>query len=336
MLQIASIYTIFPFSLLIDVNNAIISFWHNTLGFSWGASIIGLTATIRLVILPLTFKQVRSMQAMQRLQPELKKLQERYKDDKKRQQEEMMKFYREHQVNPFGSCLPLVLQLPFFFSLYGLQQSAHFKHEVCPNGVHSACPGGQFLFIDNILLPATGAALVALLVLYVATQLGSSIVSATSIQDKNQRRLMFVFPFIFVPIVIRFQAGLLVYWITTNLWTVGQQLVIKRFFPPPAPVAAGAPGAAQPAPAAAVAGSSEGGTWGRIMTALQGQSASSDGSSTKPATKTKADARKAPPAQKASGKAGSSSSRNGSANGGGQKAPPPSPRKRKKRSGRRR
>src|SRR5918911_481526 len=88
---------------LIDVNDAIVKFWHDT---------------VRLAILPLTFKQVRSMQGLQRLQPEMKKIQERYKDDKKRQQEEVWKLYQEHQVNPFGSCLPLLLQLPFFFALY--------------------------------------------------------------------------------------------------------------------------------------------------------------------------------------------------------------------------
>ena len=103
---------------LIDVNDAIVKFWHNTLGLGWGLSIIGLTVVVRLAILPLTFKQVRSMQGLQKLQPEMKKLQERYKEDKKRQQEEMMKLYQEHEINPLGSCLPLVLQLPFFFALY--------------------------------------------------------------------------------------------------------------------------------------------------------------------------------------------------------------------------
>src|SRR2546430_17540301 len=103
---------------LIDVNDAIVKFWHDTMGLGWGLSITGRTVVVGLAILPLTFKQVRSMQGLQKLQPEMKKLQERYKEDKKRQQEEMMKLYQEHQINPLGSCLPLVLQLPFFFSLY--------------------------------------------------------------------------------------------------------------------------------------------------------------------------------------------------------------------------
>src|SRR5919206_2897182 len=103
---------------LIDVNDAIVKFWHDSVGLGWGLSIIGLTMVVRLLILPLTFKQVRSMQGLQKLQPEMKKIQERYKEDKKLQQQKMMELYQEHQINPLGSCLPLLLQLPFFFSLY--------------------------------------------------------------------------------------------------------------------------------------------------------------------------------------------------------------------------
>ncbi|GAC1321831.1 MAG: hypothetical protein NVSMB25_16120 [Thermoleophilaceae bacterium] len=214
---------------LLDVNEAILKFWHTTVGLSWGASIIGLTVVIRLAILPLSYKQIRSMQAMQRLQPQMKKLQERYKDDKARQREELMKFYRDHSVNPLGSCLPLVFQLPFFFSLFYLQRSQHFKNEV--RG------GEKFFFIPDITKPLTHHAgvLAVMIVLYVGSQLASSLVSASSIQDKNQRRLMLALPIFFVFFVIRFPAGLLVYWITTNVWTVGQQLAVKRFLPAPPP-----------------------------------------------------------------------------------------------------
>src|SRR5437868_12100343 len=114
---------------LIDVNDAIVKFWHNTLGLGWGLSIIGLTVVVRLAILPLTFKQVRSMQALQQLQPEIKKLQERYKDDKQRMQQEMMDFYKENQVNPLGSCLPLLLQFPFFMGLFYTLRSSEFRTE---------------------------------------------------------------------------------------------------------------------------------------------------------------------------------------------------------------
>src|SRR5687768_10366956 len=115
---------------LIDVAHEILKFWHDSVGLSWGGAIIGLTVVVRAAILPLTFRQVRSMQALQRLAPEMKRIQERYKDDKQRQQQEMMKFYQEHGVNPLGSCLPLVLQLPFFFSLFYLLRSSTFKADI--------------------------------------------------------------------------------------------------------------------------------------------------------------------------------------------------------------
>jgi YidC/Oxa1 family membrane protein insertase len=277
---------------LVDVNDAILKFWHNDVGFSWGASIIGLTIVVRAAILPLTFRQVRSMQALQRLQPEMKRIQERYKDDKQRQQQEMMKFYQVHGVNPLASCLPLVLQLPFFFSLFYLLRSSTFKADIA--GEES------FLFIPNLAKPLTGhpAALAVMIVLYVGTQLASSLLTAMS-ADPNQRRLMLALPFVFVIFVFRFQAGLLVYWVTTNVWTIGQQLAIKRFLPPPEPLPEGA-----------------------VAVAKGGGSGGDGGAPTKRAPKPKPDA----PAAANSGGDG-----NGAA-----KAPPPSPRKKKKRSGRRR
>src|SRR3954454_4068815 len=219
---------------LIDINEAILGFWHDTVGFGWGASIIGLTIVVRVAILPLTFKQVRSMQALQRLQPEMKKIQARYKDDKQRQQQAMMEFYKEHEVNPLGSCLPLILQFPFFIGLYQTLRSTPFHNEVRPHG--------QFLFIPDVTKPLTGhtVELVVMIVIYVGTQLLSSYVSSFNVQDKNQKRLLFLFPFLFVPVVINFEAGLLVYWITTNTWTIGQQLFVRRFLPPPEPAVAAA------------------------------------------------------------------------------------------------
>src|SRR3954466_3240660 len=217
---------------LIDVNEAVLHFFHNKVGFGWGLSIIFLTIAIRLLILPLTFKQVRSMQEMQRFSPEIQKLRERYKDDKQRQNEELMKLYKEHGFNPLGSCLPLVLQLPFFFSLYQtLKSGGGISKEIAASG-HTG-----FLFIPDLTKPLTHdtPALIAMIVLYVGSQLGSSYVSSLNVQDKNQRRLLFIFPFVFVPVVINFPAGLLVYWITTNFFTIAQQLAIRKFLPKPDP-----------------------------------------------------------------------------------------------------
>src|SRR3954452_6834380 len=126
---------------LIDLNEGILKFWHNTVGLGWGASIIGLTLVIRLAILPLTYKQVRSMQDMQRFSPEIQRIRERYKEDKQRQNEELMKLYQEHGFNPLGSCLPLILQIPFLFGLYQTLRSSTFQDRV------HATTGGHFLII---------------------------------------------------------------------------------------------------------------------------------------------------------------------------------------------
>src|SRR5919198_4543573 len=144
---------------LIDVNDAILKFWHDDVGLSWGAAIIGLTVVVRLAIFPLTYRQVRSMQGLQRLQPEIKKLQERYKDDKQRLNQEMMRFYQEHKVNPLGSCLPLILQLPFFIALFYMLRS-DLRIDICGQKKHPCevvAPGSaKFLFIPDITNRATG------------------------------------------------------------------------------------------------------------------------------------------------------------------------------------
>ncbi len=290
---------------LIDVADVILRFWHDTVGLGWGLSIVMLTVVVRIVILPLTYKGVKGMQNMQRLAPEMKKLQERYKDDKQRLNEEMMKFYQEHGFNPASSCLPLLLQIPFFISLFYLLRGDQFQQDI--RGEES------FLFITNLAQPETGVVLVVLMLLYVATQLAASLVTAVS-ADRNQRLLVLVLPIVFVPILISFESGLLVYWITTNVWTFGQQLAVKKFLPAPEPLSLGdgdgkrSSGARTPtakhAGAAAATADGDGGRKPRSLLAAVGVSGGED-----------ADGDDASDARR---------------------APPPSPRKKKKRSGRRR
>src|SRR5215212_9265867 len=284
---------------LIDACQWILEFWHDLVGGSWGWAIILLTFTVRLAILPLTFKGVKSMQRLQTLQPEIKKLQERYKDDKQRMNQEVMAFYQREKVNPLGSCLPLALQIPFFISLFSLLRSSGFREDIAAN------PG--FLAIDNLAHKVTDPVLLGvLIVLYVGTQLAASAVTAIS-ADPTQRRIMFAMPFVFVVFIINFPAGLIVYWITTNVWTIGQQLLVKKLYPKPVPAAGasdddgpaparGKPPSPAPATATAAVPASDGGDGGR-----------------KRASKAAADG-----------------------NGDSAKAPPQSPRKKKKRSGRRR
>jgi YidC/Oxa1 family membrane protein insertase len=245
----SSIYNIL--SPLIDVFEAVLKFFHNSLGVPWGWAIVLLTICVRACLVPLTFKQMGSMARMQQLQPELKAIQSRYKEDKQRQQQEMMKFYKENNVNPLGSCLPMVAQLPVFIALYYMLRES-LRSDICPaiqktyqahyaalhhislsaaSGQTRPCGpngGASFLFIPDLTNKATGATLIVLIVLYVGTQLGSSLMMSSATMDRTQRQIMLFMPLVFVLFVIQFPAGVLVYWITTNLWTIGQQYIIKR------------------------------------------------------------------------------------------------------------
>jgi YidC/Oxa1 family membrane protein insertase len=215
---------------LVDVANSVLKFFHDNVGLSWGMSIIALTVCTRALLIPLTYKQLKGMRALQALQPRIKEIQEKYKNDKQRMQQEMMNFYKENKVNPFASCIPLVAQLPVFITLF------HVLRNELPADI--GCEAGHcgsqasFLFIHDLTAKATGPELIALLVLYVGTQLVSGMVMSVT-ADKSQRTMMFVLPFIFVPFVISFPAGLVLYWITTNFWTIGQQYTIQRLIPPP-------------------------------------------------------------------------------------------------------
>jgi YidC/Oxa1 family membrane protein insertase len=217
---------------LIDVANGVLQFFHDNAGLSWGMSIIALTVVTRAVLIPLTYKQLKGMRALQALQPQIKELQEKYKNDKQRMQQEMMRFYKENKVNPLASCLPLIAQLPVFITLFYV-----LRHELppdmgCPAAGHCSAYGAEFLFIHDLTGKATGGELIALLILYVGTQLVSGMVMSVT-ADKSQRTMMFVLPLIFVPFIIKFPAGLILYWITTNFWTIGQSFVIQKIVPPP-------------------------------------------------------------------------------------------------------
>lgn len=215
---------------LIDVVNSVLKFFHDQAGLSWGVAIIALTVLIRAILIPLTYKQLKGMRALQALQPQIKEIQAKYKNDKQRMQQEMMRFYRENKVNPFASCIPLLAQLPVFFTLF------YVLRKELPGDI--GCKAGQcgheasFLFIPDLTSKATGTVLIVLLVLYVGTQLVSGLVMSVT-ADKSQRTMMFVLPLIFVPFVINFPSGLVVYWITTNIWTIGQQYTIQRLIPAP-------------------------------------------------------------------------------------------------------
>jgi YidC/Oxa1 family membrane protein insertase len=223
---------------LIDFFHWFLERFHDDLGLSWGWSIIALTLLVRAVLLPVTYKSSKSMIRLQQLAPQMKSMQKKYKEDPQRLQQETMKFYRENSVNPFASCLPMIAQLPVFLSLYYMLR-VDLRYDICPDindpstiGQVATKPCGEggeasWFFIPDLTAPATGWVLVVLIVLYVGSQLVSTLLmSATA--DKNQRMIFLALPFLFVAFIWQFPAGLLLYWITTNLWTILQQSIIKK------------------------------------------------------------------------------------------------------------
>jgi len=250
MLEIATI-----FQPLVTIFGGVLKLFHNRIGVPRGWSIVLLTVVVRAIMVPLTVKQFHSMQKLQRLSPELKRIQAKYKQDKQRQQQELMKLYQEHGVNPFGSCLPLVAQLPVFIGLYYTLRTS-LRGDICPqlqphhivNGksvidaAHTvACGphgGASFLFISDLTTKATGATLIALIVLYVGTQVGSQLLMSTPQMDKTQQRLMLLLPLVFVFIMVQLPTGVMVYWITTNLWTIGQKYFVRKRLGPMTPLVA--------------------------------------------------------------------------------------------------
>jgi YidC/Oxa1 family membrane protein insertase len=230
---------------LIDIVNSVLKFFHDEAGLSWGMSIIALTILTRAILIPLTYRQLKGMRALQALQPQIKEIQAKYKNDKQRMQQEMMRFYQENKVNPFASCIPLLAQLPVFFTLFSV-----LRHDL-PADI--GCTAGHcgseasFLFINDLTAKATGAELIALLVLYIGTQLVSGLVMSVT-ADKSQRTMMMLLPFIFVPFVLSFPAGLILYWITTNFWTMGQQYTIQKLIPAPVVATPAEAMAAKPPP----------------------------------------------------------------------------------------
>jgi len=227
------IYAIPIISQLETVMKHVLSWFHTSLGLPWAWAIVGTTVVVRMLLVPLTIKQIHSMQNLQRYAPQMKEIQKKYKGDKQKQNEELMKFYRENQINPAASCLPMLLQLPVFIALYYTLK--HFDSNFHPG----ANADLSFLhFIPSIAVQTTAVwGGYVLLFVYVASQMASSFFMMTT-ADKTQRVLFMLMPVVFVFVIAHFPAGLVLYWVTTNLWTVGQGLITRRLVaktPAPSP-----------------------------------------------------------------------------------------------------
>ncbi|MGP3978623.1 membrane protein insertase YidC [Streptomyces sp. 8N114] len=232
------------FSLVFDENS----------GWAWGLSIFCLVVLIRICLIPLFVKQIKSTRNMQALQPKMKAIQERYKSDKQRQSEEMMKLYKETGTNPLSSCLPILAQSPFFIALF--QVLNHIANDkavgvLTQAEVDSARNAKVFgapiaaKFMDSAgkvqELAATLTDVRVVTVIMIILMSASQFYTQRQLMTKNvdltvktpfmqqQKMLMYVFPIMFAVFGINFPVGVLVYWLTTNVWTMGQQMyVIKR------------------------------------------------------------------------------------------------------------
>ncbi|TML71696.1 MAG: YidC/Oxa1 family membrane protein insertase [Actinobacteria bacterium] len=221
-------YVASPLTPLEHILRSILDWLHGSLGLPWAWSIVVLTILVRMVLVPLMLRQIHSMQSLQVHAPEMKAIQQKWKHDRQRQNEELMKFYRENKINPAASCLPMVAQIPVFFSLYLVLR--HFERHV-PTGDHSTL---RWLDLVNITEPVRHGWGPLLLVIYVISQLSSSWYMSTTMQGA-QRWMLMVLPVVFVPFLINFPSGLMIYWLTTNLWTTGQGVITRRLIPKPEP-----------------------------------------------------------------------------------------------------
>jgi YidC/Oxa1 family membrane protein insertase len=247
-------------------------------GWTWVLSIVGLVVVIRIILIPLFVKQIKAQRGLQMLQPQIKELQKRHKDDKQMQSQELMKLYRETGTNPFSSCLPIILQMPIFFALfhvlsYGVQREVPIgaMTQSLVESAHDALIFGAPISATFLTSPEDlGGAdqtnvrivtivLIALMTLTTfITQKQLMVKGMPAGQDnpilQQQKILIYVFPLMFAIFGINFPIGVLFYWLTTNLWSMGQQFYVIRRNPSPGSPAAAALEARKAAKAAKLAG----------------------------------------------------------------------------------
>ena len=220
-------------------------------GVAWALSIVGLVVIIRIALIPLFVKQIKSQRNLQILQPKMKEIQQKYKGDRQKQSEETMKLYKETGTNPLASCLPILVQAPFFFALFQVLQGIA---TISPKGVmtgeqaqqaHDATIFGVPLygtFMDAEQTPnptATHVLTVIMIILMTATtfitqrQLMIKNAAPGNPMVRQQKILLYVFPLFFAFTGVHFPVGVLLYWLTTNLWSMGQQFYVIRNNPQP-------------------------------------------------------------------------------------------------------
>ena len=240
---------------LYNIVSGVIVFIHKILspifgtnsGVTWALSIMGLVVLIRIILIPLFVKQIKSQRALTALQPQMKEIQKRYKDDRQKQSEEMMKLYKEHKTNPLASCFPILAQAPIFFALFTvLNGIAHNKPHGFLKGEYLVSAAQAKFFgapISETFLGSDKTTVKIVTVLLIIFMSGTTFTTQRQLMVKGmpkmdasnnmmlqqQKIMLYLFPIIFAVSGVNFPVGVLIYWSTTNLWTWGQQYyVIKR------------------------------------------------------------------------------------------------------------
>jgi len=218
-----------PLTPLEDLLTWILTNLHETVGLTWAWSIVALVVIVRMLLVPLTVRQIHSMQNLQAHAPEMKKIQQQYKGDRQKMNAEMMAFYKENQINPAASCLPILAQFPIFIGLFFVLRD--FEKEILPKFPDADLQWLNLIDITEDTKVGWGPLLI---VLYGISQLTSSYLMSQNMQPA-QRAMLLILPIAFIPFVLNFPSGLMLYWLTTNLWTTGQGLITRRLTPKPQP-----------------------------------------------------------------------------------------------------
>jgi len=234
---------------IVTIHNLLAHVFGKDSGVSWSLAIVGLVILIRIILIPLFVKQIKSQRALTALQPHMKEIQKKYKDDRQKQSEEMMKLYKEHKTNPLASCFPILAQAPIFFSLFtvlnGIGKNPPVKHGVltqadvvsAANAKFFGAPiSDTFLGTNITTVKIVTVILIAFMSLTTFTTQRQLMLkgmpkmnSSNNMMLQQQKIMLYAFPIIFAVSGVNFPIGVLIYWSTTNLWTWGQQFyVIKR------------------------------------------------------------------------------------------------------------
>ncbi len=231
-------------------------------GWAWALSIAGLVVVIRILLIPLFVKQINAQRGLQILQPEIKKIQTKYKgktdpESRQKQQQEMMKLYKDNGTNPLASCLPIILQAPIFFALFhvlnGIGKNPpdgkgsltdRLAQQAADAQILGANISDKFIGADNVSVQVVTAILIALMsgtTFLTQKQLMSKNMPADAMNNpfaQQQKILLYVFPLVFAVSGVNFPIGVLLYWLTTNVWSMGQQFYVIRRNPAPGSPAA--------------------------------------------------------------------------------------------------